>query len=41
MSWWLAFVGERILLGMSQARSRVIVSIAIGLLGLWFAIHPA
>jgi uncharacterized protein len=33
--------GERLLFGLSQARFRIIVSVAIGLLGLWFAFHPA
>lgn len=33
-------VGERVLLGLSRERFRVTVSIAVGLLGLWFVIHP-
>lgn len=33
-------VGERLLLGLSRARFRRIVSIAVGLLGLWFLFRP-
>ena len=33
-------LGERILLGMSRERFRVIVSLAIGLLGAWFLLGP-
>ena len=32
--------GERILLGLSRARFRQVVAAAIGLLGLWFLVHP-
>ncbi|MDY0087509.1 MAG: sulfite exporter TauE/SafE family protein [Coriobacteriia bacterium] len=32
--------GERILLGLSKARFRQVVSVAIALLGLWFLVHP-
>ena len=34
-------VGERLLLGLSRERFRQIVSIAVGLLGLWFLFRPA
>jgi uncharacterized membrane protein YfcA len=34
-------VGERLLLGLSRERFRQIVSIAVGLLGLWFLLRPA
>jgi uncharacterized membrane protein YfcA len=34
-------VGERLLLGLSPARFRRVVSVAIGLLGLWFLLGPA
>jgi uncharacterized membrane protein YfcA len=34
-------VGERLLLGLSRERFRQIVSVAVGLLGLWFLFHPA
>ena len=34
-------VGERMLFGLPPARFRVIVSVAIGLLGLWFLFGPA
>jgi len=33
-------VGERVLLGLSRERFRVAVSIAVGLLGMWFLIRP-
>jgi uncharacterized protein len=33
-------VGERLLLGLSRGRFRQIVSIAVGLLGLWFLLRP-
>ncbi len=33
--------GERILLGLSRARFRQVIAVAIGLLGLWFLVHPA
>jgi uncharacterized membrane protein YfcA len=33
--------GERVLLGLSRERFRQMVSLAIGVLGLWFVIHPA
>src|SRR5262245_17244515 len=33
-------VGERLLLGLSRRRFRHVVSVAIGLLGLWFLMHP-
>jgi len=33
--------GERVLLGLSRERFRQIVSIAVGLLGLWFLFRPA
>lgn len=32
--------GERILLGLSRARFRQVVAAAIGVLGLWFLVHP-
>lgn len=32
--------GERLLFGLSQERFRVIISIAIGLLGVWFLVRP-
>ena len=35
------FVGERLLLGLSRERFRMLVSGAIGLLGLWFLLRPA
>jgi uncharacterized protein len=34
-------VGERLLLGLSPARFRRVVSVAVGLLGLWFLLGPA
>ncbi|MCE5190542.1 MAG: sulfite exporter TauE/SafE family protein [Actinomycetia bacterium] len=34
-------MGDRILLGLSRERFRIIVSVAIGLLGLWFLSGPA
>jgi hypothetical protein len=34
-------VGERVLLGLSRERFRQIVSIAVGVLGLWFLFRPA
>jgi uncharacterized membrane protein YfcA len=34
-------VGERLLLGLSPRRFRILVSVAIGLLGLWFLLGPA
>jgi uncharacterized protein len=34
-------VGERLLLGLSRQRFRQMVSIAVGLLGLWFLFRPA
>jgi uncharacterized protein len=34
-------VGERLLVGLSRERFRQIVSIAVGLLGLWFLFRPA
>jgi uncharacterized protein len=34
-------VGERVLLGLSRERFRQIVSLAVGLLGLWFLFRPA
>ena len=34
-------IGERLLLGLSRERFRQIVSIAVGLLGLWFLLRPA
>ena len=34
-------IGERILVGLSRERFRQVVSGAIGLLGLWFLLHPA
>jgi uncharacterized membrane protein YfcA len=34
-------VGERLLFGLSPARFRVVISVAIGLLGLWFLLGPA
>ena len=33
-------VGERLLLGLSRRRFRHVVSLAIGLLGIWFLVHP-
>lgn len=33
-------VGERLLLGLSRDRFRIVVSVAIGLLGLWFLLGP-
>jgi hypothetical protein len=33
--------GERLLLGLSRARFRLLVSLAIGALGLWFILAPA
>jgi uncharacterized membrane protein YfcA len=33
-------VGERLLLGLSRKRFRQIVSVAVGLLGLWFLLRP-
>jgi uncharacterized membrane protein YfcA len=33
-------VGGRVLLGLSRDWFRVVVSIAVGLLGMWFLIHP-
>jgi uncharacterized protein len=33
-------LGERMLMGLSRTRFRVIVSVAIGLLGLWFLLRP-
>lgn len=33
--------GERLLLGLSRQRFRLLVSVAIGLLGLWFLFNPA
>jgi hypothetical protein len=35
------FLGERLLLGLSRERFRMLVSGAIGLLGLWFLLRPA
>jgi uncharacterized membrane protein YfcA len=34
-------IGEHLLLGLSPARFRRLVSVAIGLLGLWFLLGPA
>jgi uncharacterized membrane protein YfcA len=34
-------MGERLLLGLSRARFRLVVSLAIGALGLWFLLAPA
>jgi uncharacterized membrane protein YfcA len=34
-------VGERLLLGLSRERFRQAVSVAVGLLGLWFLFRPA
>ena len=33
-------IGERILVGLSRERFRQVISVAIGLLGLWFLLHP-
>ena len=33
-------VGKRLLLGLSNDRFRILVSVAIGLLGLWFLLGP-
>jgi uncharacterized membrane protein YfcA len=35
------FIGERVLLGLSPARFRVVVAAAVGLLGLWFLFRPS
>lgn len=34
-------LGERLLLGLSHERFRVIVSTAVGVLGIWFLVYPA
>ena len=34
-------IGERILVGLSRERFRQVISVAIGLVGLWFLLHPA